>query len=281
MADESASTAPALASRAHQRLAEAYGLQAWKVSKVRAFFLAKDIRREFERAIEIDPKNADARFGLAQFFLNMPAIAGGDLSRAEEGSRALAAIDPVRGLRALSAAQFRQGDEAAAQATLDRLAKLDTGEAHFGRAWILSEKKDTAGATRELRKMASDPASSRTLVKAGEMLSALGAFNDAVVLLDIAATSANSDPARLLAAYHLGRALLGAGRELLRAESELRRYLGSESLPQTPSHASARAGLGKVLLAMGRPIDARREFQEALRLEPGNSEAAAALQGLN
>ena len=65
-----------------------------------------------------------------------------------------------------------------------------------------------------------------------------------------------------------------------RGESALRDYLTRPRRPDLPSHAAAHWRLGQILLALGRRDEARREWEEALRLDPKNAEVKRSLEGL-
>jgi tetratricopeptide (TPR) repeat protein len=59
--------------------------------------LASDGRKAFEKAIAIDPGHVAARFGLAQFYVGAPGIAGGSVAKARAQGEALLAIPDKRG----------------------------------------------------------------------------------------------------------------------------------------------------------------------------------------
>ena len=61
----------------HLWLGRTYGEKADASSFFTAAGLAKKVRTEFERAVELDPKNVDARTDLAEFYLEAPGIVGG------------------------------------------------------------------------------------------------------------------------------------------------------------------------------------------------------------
>jgi tetratricopeptide (TPR) repeat protein len=81
--------------------------------------LAKKVRNEFERAVELDRKSWEARTDLAEFYLEAPGIVGGGK------------------------------DKARAQA--DALASLNPAMAHYINGRIAEKNKDTATAEREYR----------------------------------------------------------------------------------------------------------------------------------
>lgn len=258
-------------SEAHLRLAQSYGVQAVKVSRLRAVFLGDDIRREFETAVALDPASIEARNGLMLFYMVAPAVAGGSLGRALAQAEAIVPLDPVRGYRAVARVRQEQGRGAEALAALERLATHDAGQARLGRAFYFQRAmKDATRAAAELVKLVEEDSSDAVDLTAGAvMLIDMSRWQEALTLLDRAVAA---DPGYLLASYHIGRACLLSGHELPRAEAAFRRYLSVESLPQTPSHASAHWWLGRVYAAMGRTAEVRRETAEAVRLEPGNAE---------
>lgn len=55
--------------------------------------LANDGKGEFEKAIGIDPDHVEARYGLAQFYLRAPGIAGGSTKKAKQQAEALLGIE--------------------------------------------------------------------------------------------------------------------------------------------------------------------------------------------
>lgn len=91
--------ATALADRAsayHWWLARAYGEKADRVSFVQAYKLSHQVRGEFERAVELDGRNAQALSDLGEFYTEAPAIAGGGLSKAEVVAVRLDSVDSER-----------------------------------------------------------------------------------------------------------------------------------------------------------------------------------------
>src|SRR5208337_661073 len=61
-----------------------------------AAILAGKVRGEFERAVQLDPNNLDARLDLAEFYLEAPAIMGGGEHKAREQAQSIATVNPAR-----------------------------------------------------------------------------------------------------------------------------------------------------------------------------------------
>src|SRR5271169_251702 len=64
-------------SRFHLWLGRVYGEKADRANVLAAAGLAGKVRGEFERAVQLNPKDVDARLDLAEFYIEAPGIVGG------------------------------------------------------------------------------------------------------------------------------------------------------------------------------------------------------------
>jgi tetratricopeptide (TPR) repeat protein len=103
----------------HLWLGRIYGEKADHVGFLSAAGLAKKVRNSFERAVELNPGNWEARVDLAEFYLEAPSIVGGGQDKARSQADALFAFNPAMG--------------------------------HWVQARILAKNKDAVGAEREYR----------------------------------------------------------------------------------------------------------------------------------
>lgn len=76
---------------------------------------AKAVRNAFERSAQLDPKLLEPRFGLIQFHMQAPGIAGGDKDLIPAIVQALGAIDKGAGLRAQAMVKLIDKDPDAAK----------------------------------------------------------------------------------------------------------------------------------------------------------------------
>ncbi|RUT70479.1 hypothetical protein D0817_11755 [Flavobacterium cupreum] len=75
----------------------ALGMRASEVNKFKALALATEVRESFEKAIELNPKHIQARWGLVEYYLHLPGIFGGSESKAISYSNELMQLSPVDG----------------------------------------------------------------------------------------------------------------------------------------------------------------------------------------
>jgi tetratricopeptide (TPR) repeat protein len=79
----------------HLWLGRAYGEKADRSIFFKAVGLAKKLRTEFERSVELDPGNWQARTDLAEFYLEAPAIVGGGRDKARAQATQLMPLNPA------------------------------------------------------------------------------------------------------------------------------------------------------------------------------------------
>jgi len=109
----------------HLRLGQAYGLKARQVNIFKKFFYAKKCLAEWEKAVELDGRNAEARFMLVEYYLQAPAIAGGSKKKAGEQAEEIIKMDPVRGHLALARIHEAGKDPAKAEFEYKKVLELD------------------------------------------------------------------------------------------------------------------------------------------------------------
>jgi len=83
-------------SRFHLWLGRVYGEKADRANFLSAASLAGKVRDEFQRAVQLDPKDVDARLDLAEFYLEAPGIVGGGEEKAREQARTIETLHSPR-----------------------------------------------------------------------------------------------------------------------------------------------------------------------------------------
>jgi len=231
----------------HLWLGNALGDQAQHANKLKQPFLAKRVKTEFERTVALDPTSIDGRHGLIQFYSQAPGIMGGSMDKAREQAREIEKLNAMRG--------------------------------HVELAALLEKDKDLAGAEREFE------ASVAAAPDSGYGYSSLAGFYRRQKKYDEAAATWDRllkvRPDLVNAHLNLAFNLALSGQGLERGEQAVKAWLAAPPKDATPvTSGFAHYVLGMIYERQGKKDGARAEYQTALTLNPKNSDAKKALDGL-
>jgi tetratricopeptide (TPR) repeat protein len=233
----------------HLWLGNAVGQQAQSANPLRQGLMARRIRAEWERAIELDPSLLDARDALISFYLQAPGFMGGSVAKAREQQREIANRDAFRG--------------------------------HLAAAGIAAFEKDTSAVERAYRAaIAAAPDSVRAVIGLAQRQQSWGRIGPAFATLD---GGLARHPRDIALRSQVGRLAAITGQHLPRAEQVLRSLLAEpewELGNSRPSRAAVHFRLGMVLEKTGDRAGARTEYERAVALDPQLTAAKDALKAL-
>jgi tetratricopeptide (TPR) repeat protein len=228
----------------HLWLGRIYGEKADRAGFLTAAGLAKKVRAEFERAVELSPNNWEARTDLAEFYLEAPAIVGGGKDKAREQAALLAPLNPAMAHWVIGRIAERNKDNAAAEREYRAAIEASHGGA---RAWV-----NLAGFYRHANR-----------------------FDDMEQALRAMESSPLDRPAALVDGASI---LLRAGRDYPMAIRLVRRYIGSPTTAEEAPVFKARCLLGELFEKQGDRPAAAEEFRASLALAHNYRQAQ---EGLN
>lgn len=209
---ERAAALNSASSDAYLWLGRAYGRRAETAFPLAAPPLAIKSRQNFERAVELDPKNWEAADDLFEFYLNAPGFLGGGLEKASRMADVIARHDPAEAAHdhAKIAEQRKQ---------------FDTAEAQLRRAVQLAPQR--AG----------------KVVALARFLAKRGRFEESDQTFQKAMTIAPNTPEIL---YLRADTLVESNRNLPEARELLKKYIAMDLGPKDPPRKDAEKLLRKV-----------------------------------
>lgn len=219
----------------HLWLGRALGEKAGRASFMSAFSLGKRVRSEFEAAVRLNPRNADALADVGDFYQQAPGIVGGGVDKAE----AIAA----------------------------QLDKLDPPRAHQLRARIAEGRKDFGTAEHEFKLAIS------TAAHPADHWSTLASYYrrrqqwpEMESAIRSCATAAEHDKSSAIALYDGAGVLTESNRDPKLAAKMLADYLASSSKSEDGPAFEAHVRLARLKKQLGDAAGAQREKAAALAL---------------
>ncbi len=186
-------------------LGRAYGRRAESSNPLTAPSYASKARQNFEKSVNLNPKNGDALNDLFDYYLQAPGFLGGGLDKA-------AAMFP-------------------------RIKEHDSAEFHFAQAQLAEKRKEFATAEQQLRRALDlAPRQVGRVIDLAKFLLRRGRIPESDALLKQAATIAPNDPKVLFEQAH---ALIASKRDLAEAKRLLKLYIKSPLTPELPSRIEA------------------------------------------
>jgi len=233
-------------SRYHLFLGNALGEEAQNASKLRQPFLARRVKKEFERAVELDGKSIDAREGLVGFYSQAPGFMGGDMDKAKAQAIEIGKMDKMRG--------------------------------HLQMGRLLLRTKDSTGAEKEYKAIITDyPDSSAGYFQMGAYYRGAGRYDESFAMYEhVLKAHPNEIAAHLTWA---GTAAV-SGKNLERGEREAKYYIANAKDPGNVNLSNAHWRLGMIYEKGGKKDAARAEYNEALKLWPQSQNARKSLDAL-
>ncbi len=263
----------------HVQVAAVAGRLARGAPLLRQLSLARRAKKELDAAVELDPANHDAQWGLMMYFYAAPALIGGDVNKARAMGQALAREEPWAGLYYQGRLAAEMNDISSAENFYLRsaVADPDSFETAAELANLYTELKPDQAKAEAWACAAVHADATRgdgwaLLARASAIC---GCWTEAEQMAQI---SEAIDPDDLAPWYAIGAAAVAKGEQIEAAEGWLRRYLDHPVEGGQPSWARAHWQLGLALAAAGKRAEAVDELKAAVEQEPANEKARADLK---
>ena len=231
----------------HELLGRLFGEKADRCGWFCALSFAKKARKEFETAVQLDERNFAAKQALIEFDCSAPGLAGGGEDKARPEIAKLSALDPAEGHYAAGNCRRQKKDN-------------ETADLEFRKALALHPKSaDLIYDICDHYMKHNQPDGLRLAIEEGERVAPFDLRGDFYRAVVFAMEKKNDGGATILFREYLAKA------------PKRNNY---------PSRAMAHYWLGRIQENQNDAASAKREYKEALNLEPKNRFANEALKRL-
>jgi tetratricopeptide (TPR) repeat protein len=260
-------------SQYHYWLGNAKGARAQHGGILKAPGRAKACKRGYERAIELDPHNVSARFGLLQYLMQAPGFVGGNKDKARIQADSIAYYDTLVGFQAkASIYEVLDEDLTGAEKEFTDAIALDSTNLtpYFWYGYFLA-RHDRLNEAESLayRGLAIDSTRKEIYYSLADIFIKKERYDDAIAIYERINMLDSTD---MLAAYQIGKALQLADSDLNRAETLFLKYLDSKLKGYWPDKAAAHWNLAMVYDKQGKYDQAKTALEKGLALKPKNNE---------
>jgi tetratricopeptide (TPR) repeat protein len=209
----------------------AIGTVTQSASKIRQGMLAPKIKNAYKKAVEIDPSDLDAQWGLLEFYTQAPSFIGGSW------------------------------DDAII--TANSIAKINEFEGHRAKATVYQRQEDWPQAEREL--MALSELDQRFLINLGLFYQNRGEYDKSSVAFE---KDLLINPDNWGGVYQIGKNSAISGTNTVRGIECLTLYLATDRGANLPSASGANARLGMIYEKIGQKEKAKVLYEKSLAQDP-------------
>lgn len=222
-------------------LGNTYGTIARDANMLKQGMLAPKMKKAWEMAIALDPKNIDARTSLIQYYLQAPGFMGGSIDKAKEVAKQIIALNPAEGHRQLGNVYLSDKKPAEAEKEFLEAVKINPDYISLLANFYTNQKQYDKAFTM---------------------------FEEAI----------KKNPEDYTSIYQVGKTSALSGQKLDRGEECLKKYLTHTPTQNEPSHAGANMRLAQIKEKRGQKAEAKKLFETALKLDGGLKEAKEGLE---
>ena len=268
-------------SKYYMWLGHAFGRRTQQASKIRQPFLAKDSKNNYEKAIELDPNNIEARESAMEFYLQAPRFLGGGRDKAEEQANMISTIDEVAGFRAWGRVftYFDEDDQAYNNYSTAIEIHPEEMEFYFMLFNYHFAEQDFESATEIAKKQLNyNDTTAVIYLNLGNALQRINKFDEAIIAYN---NALNLEPEFYNVWYQFGRLAAVSGEYTDLGEEYLIKFLSLDNTIDKTTLAWGHFRLGTIYENKKALEAAKDQYKSALKVDENHAEAKAALSRLN
>jgi len=264
----------------HMWLGHSYGSRAQDAPTIKQPFLARNSRKNYEKAVELAPQSIEVRESLIEYYLQAPGFLGGGVDKAEEQAKEIEKIDSVAGGMAWGRIYSYTDQNELAFETYSNLSQ-DYPSAmppyYLLYTYYYNESQFQKAVELSTRQISYNDTTANIYMNRGNALQQLEQFDEA---LDDYIKVLSMDSSMYAAHYQIGRLAAVSGTRLEMGEESIMKFNSKKELYNEATLAWGYFRLGTIQEHKKETESARASYQFALKLDKNHEEAKKALQRL-
>lgn len=265
----------------HMWLGHSFGRQAQNANRLRQAGLARNSRKNYETAIDLDPTNVEARESAIEFYLQAPGFLGGGRDKAEAQARALENLNTEAGIRAWGRIFTYYDEPAFAEAhylaAIESHPQLMLSYNQLYNFYFNEQAFEKAVNIVELQ-LAVNDSTAYIYHNLGNAQQRYGLFDEA---LEAYKSALQQDETFYTTWYQIGRLAAVSGNHLEIGKTYLTRFIALGDEINTLTKAWAYFRLGTIHEHLDENAEAKSAYTQALKWDNTHAEARTALEALD
>ncbi len=265
----------------HMWIGHAYGRRAQNAGKLKQAFYARDSRNGYEKAIELDPDNVEARESALEFYLQAPGFMGGGRDKAEEQATMIAKLDGIAGFTAWGRIySYYDEPESTYENYINALEVYPEEMTFYYRLFSYHFGKEEFDKAIEItkRQLVLNDTTATIYYNLGNAFQWSDQFEEA---LDSYKKSLEIDSAYYSSLYQIGRLAAVSNSYLDEGEESLIKFIEKKDTYNNSTLAWTYFRLGTIYENRGSIEAAKDQYQQALKSDKDHAESKQALKRLN
>ena len=257
-------------------LGHGYGRQAQNASVLRQAGLGRKCRINYEKAVEMDPSNIEARESIMDFYMQAPGFMGGGRDKAEDQANHISALDPVAGFMAKASIHNYYGETDQAMEIFHQAVETypEAMPPYYRLFNIYFNRQEFEKAAEIARKqLAVNDTSAVIYFNLGNALQRFNQFEEAYTAYQ---QGMEVDSALNNFWYQMGRLADESGTHLEEGKEYILRYLEEPNLGDVIK-AWSYYRLGSIHEQLGEMVEARKAYETALGIDKDHEPAKEAI----
>ncbi len=262
-------------------LGHSYGRRAQNAGKLKQAFLARDSRNNYEKAIELDPTNVEARESAMEFYLQAPGFMGGGRDKAEAQAEAINNLDKEAGYMAWGRIfSFYNEDEKSFNIYTEAIKEIPTamGPYYSLFSFYFNNEQYEEAVEITLKQLNYNDSTATIYYNLGNALQWSDQFDKAI---DAYEKALEINPEFYSTWYQIGRLAAVSNTYVTEGEEYLIQLVSVDAQINSNTLAWAHYRLGSIYEKKSSLEAAKEQYQMTLNIDNNHDEAKKALARLN